>query len=273
MRSDATTRHRTPTNAVDDIPFSRIAGRMRIGSDFFRSQRLIDLATGRTPCGLVDDLGVHARPGLDPDQIDPGIRSFYEDTAAWGLVVRCRWQRPWRTAGRLYKPVSRFLGQMNFPSAAENVVDSLIVPIDETRDGRPGVRGWIRTYRATEAAVYVAAYATHRHDELTFMNIAFPLPGGNLASIMRMDAVAGEPGHSGVQLSTVGSSHEGIYWVRRGRGRRLPMDETICVLPREHPAAIDWPNARPRATLVARHVVVLSGRPLLQLDYELFPKS
>ena len=56
--------------------------------------------------------------------------------------------------------------------------------LDDARDGRTNVRAWVRWYADTGEAIYAAAYATHALGSQVYMNIAFPLPLGNLTSIL-----------------------------------------------------------------------------------------
>ncbi|MBZ0231694.1 MAG: hypothetical protein K8M05_05040, partial [Deltaproteobacteria bacterium] len=153
-------------------------------------------------------------------------------------------------------------------------ITSRIVAIEPTEDGRPSPRAWIRTF-ADGRAMYVAAYATHVTAATAYMNIAFPLPGGHLASILRLDNVAGTDG--GVVLSTRTGGDAGIWLCARAFGRtwplRLPLAETIAVWTRDDPAAPAELRALapPGATSIARHDLWLCGVHYLTLDYAMTP--
>ncbi len=172
------------------IPFSRLRARGRIGPDFLRRA---DLLARRHPAprGLVDDLEVYRHPGLDPFRLDADVRAFYERTGEFELVVVPHWRSPFRLAGRIYKTISAYLGQMNFPLAdgSERQMDSRIEAVRDERDGRENVRAWTRCYRETGRPLYVATYASYRHAGETYMNIAFPLPGANLTSVLRLEEI------------------------------------------------------------------------------------
>jgi len=106
------------------------------------------------------------------------------------------------------------------------------------------------------------------------MNIAFPLPRGNLASILRLEALPGGNGAwNGVLLSTLGSGDEGVYFANRVLPVRLPLNETIRVWTPGMagiPVAMERPPNTP-VTVVARHDLWLFGMQYLTLDYYIFP--
>ena len=102
--------------------------------------------------------------------------------------------------------------------------------------------------------LYVAAYATHDDGRQRHMNIAFPVPGGHMTSILRVDAIPG----GGVVVSTkrAGPSSDcGIYVVLGPLVIRSPLSEEIRV----------WLDDA--GALVARHDVWLFGVRFLSLDY------
>jgi hypothetical protein len=257
-------------------PFSRLRAGLHVGADFF-ADRGLERAPSPPPRGLVDRLDELAHPGLDATAVAPAIRAFYERTHDHGLVVRPRWRAGFRTGARLWARVGRRLGQLQLPVTAERGdegISSRIVAIDGAADGRPSPRAWIRTF-ADGRAMYVAAYATHVTAGTAYMNIAFPLPGGHLASILRLDPLAGTCG--GVELSTRTGGDAGIWLCARAFGRtwplRLPLAETIRVWTRDDAAAPSELRdlAPPGATSIARHDLWLCGLHYLTLDYAMTP--
>lgn len=263
------------------IPFSRLTGPRRIGPSFFERSNLATRMTAQ-PRGLVDNLEEYRRPGFDPARIDLAVRAFYEETALHSLVVRARWQRGFRRAARVHKVLSVALGQMNLPAHGETFgqeVESRIVALNELRDGRPKVRGWVRTYKATGRAVYVAAYANHSLGAQVYMNIAFPLPASNLTSILRLEELPAGNGGCGIVLTTkpqpTETGDEGVYLVTHWLPVRLPFNETICVWPAQ---GVGPPEelkelAVEGATALARHDIWLFGVKCLTLDYAIAPAS
>jgi len=259
--------------ASPGVPFSRLASWFRIGPDFFERIRGVSAAGRR--CGLVDDLSEYQRVDFDPNEVHPSIRAFYIDTAHHELIVSAEWQRGFRFAAQMYKRIAAIIGQMNFPLPDEQelLISSRIFPIRDQVDGRTNVRAWIRTYSESGSVVYVAAYANHSARGETYMNIAFPLPGGNLSSILRMETLD----ESGVLLTTFPASNgfgdQGVYFANRLVPIRLPFNETIRVWAVGSPGCV-VPGRMivpKNASVMAKHEVWLFGAKFLTLDYSIFP--
>lgn len=252
-------------------PLSRLVGSLPVGADFLARRGLErpDLPAR----GLVDDLDDLAHAGLPTAGLPPAIRAFYEQTGAHALIVRPRWRRGFRAGGRLWARIARHLGQLQLPVTAESGAEGLasrIVALDDAADGRRAPRAWIRTF-PDGRALYVAVYATHRAGDRAYMNIAFPLAGGQLSSVLRVDRRG-----DGVSVSTRLGGDCGIWLVLRvGRWRlpiRLPMSETIDVWTAGDPAAP--PELRAWAagySTIARHDLWLFGIRYLSLDYGMRP--
>ncbi len=275
----AFTRAPPPPHARFAPPFSRLAAGLHVGARFFAARGLerTPPPPASPPRGLVDSLDELAHPGNAPAAVAPAIRAFYERTHDHALVVRPRWRAGFRTGARLFARLARRMGQLQLPVTAERGdegITSRIVAIDPAADGRPSPRAWIRTF-ADGRAMYVAAYATHTTDGTAYMNIAFPLPGGHLASILRLDNLAGTDG--GVILSTRTGGDAGIWLCARAFRRtwplRLPLAETIAVWTRDDAAAPAELRALapPGATSIARHELWLCGMHYLTLDYAMTP--
>ncbi|HWM87527.1 MAG TPA: YndJ family transporter [Kofleriaceae bacterium] len=264
-----------PRDAPAGRPHSLLCSRGAVGADFFARR---GLETAREAHGLVDALEELGHAGFDPARVAPAVRAFYERTDAHRLVVRPRWRTGFRTGARLWSRVARAMGQLQIPVAAERgdePIGSRVVALDD-RDGRPGARAWLRTF-ADGRAMYAAAYATHRLGATPYMNIAFPVPRGNLASILRMDPLPGDARGDAVVLTTrdqPGHPGDAGIWLvlrigRRAAPLRLPMQETIRVwaagMPGVPPDLATWAAAG--ATAVARHELWLLGVRYLVLDY------
>jgi hypothetical protein len=254
-----------PAVGVLKAPLSRLRARGRVGPGF-----LGDYAptAPKDPTGLSDDLARYTREGFDVAALHPEVRAFYENTKDFELDVDGQWRTPFRGGGWLWANViSPRLGQLGLPSPRQTLegaaLDSRIVDVDDTRDGRDNVRGWVRTWRSTGAPIYIAAYAEHRRDGIRTMNIAFPLPGACLTSILHLT----HAGRDGLQLTSRHHEHfdgdQGIYLARGSSPFRLPMDETITV----------WPaSASEReagSCLEARHDMWLFGLRFLTLHYRI----
>lgn len=253
-------------------PLSRLAGSWRVGADFLARRGLE--RPGTEARGLVDALEDLAHAGLPTAGLPPAIRAFYEQTGAHELIVRPHWRRGFRTGGRIWAWIARRIGQLQLPVAAEPAgagLASRIVALDDAADGRASPRAWIRTF-PDGSPLYVALYATHHAGGRAYMNIAFPLPGGQLSSVLRMD----RRGDS-VSVSTRLGGDCGIWLVvRLGRWRlplRLPLSETIDVWTADDPAAP--PELRAWAegySTIARHTLWLFGIRYLRLDYAMRPR-
>ena len=248
------------------IPFSHVFGRTYIGPDFLRGVRPI-LPTRRV--GLVDDLGAFARRDFNVATVKSEIRRFYEQTADYEMEVIAEWQPGFRKAGRIWRRWAERIGQLGLPRHREvedEDVEAQIVDVDESQDGRPGCRGWIRKFRQTGHAIYIAIYAEHEDQGQRYMNIAFPLPFSNLTSILRYDH-AGE----GIALTTRpyrdGIGDEGIYLVTPIFPVRLPIDETILVWGADSPPAGEPRPEHGDVVLAARHDMWLFGILYLKLRY------
>ena len=262
------------SSAQQDILFSKLTARGRIGPDFFQRIHAVQ-PVGDPPRGLIDDLSAFRSAHFHPQELHPAICTFYEQTEQFSLCVRARWKFGFRLGARIYKFFSSRTGQLNFPLEAasnEDLLESRILPLRQAADGRAKVRAWVRTYKKTGNAMYVAAYATHTRGAQTCMNIAFPVPGGNITCILRVESMSTQ----GIKLSTFPLSNtirdEGVYFVNRFLPIRLPTQETIrvwAVGTSGIPTDLEIWSAR--ATLVARHDLWFFGRKLLTLDYCIFP--
>jgi hypothetical protein len=250
------------------LPFSKLRGGWHVGPQFFVASHSLD-SRSPAPHGIVDDLRSYDRSGFQADNVHPAVRAFYERTAFHGLKVTAEWRPSLRPLARFYRLLSETVEQVNLPGPGQETepVDSMIVPLSERRDGRAGVRGWIRTYRRTGRAIYVAAYANSRIGSATFMNIAFPLPGGSLTSMLSVDHHRERAG--GVILTTrpdYGRGPQGVYHANSLLPIRLPVNETIQVYPVDNLAG-DGVHVE------ARHNVWVLGLAVLTLRYVIAPSE
>jgi hypothetical protein len=260
-----------PRPAPRGVPFSRIRSGWFIGADFFDRQALID-GDAPAPRGLVDDMEAYRREGFDPAALDAEVRRFYEETARFRLFVRPNWGRGFGTLAGLYRRLTRRWQQINLPldPIAEDEMESRLVAIRDDRDGRRGVRAWIRTYAKDQSVVYAAAYSVHHFRGIPYMNIAFPLLGGHMTSVLRMNVADDDP--HGLSLTTLPipdhGGDQGVYFVCGALRMRLPFNETIEVLPMACSSAPSPPDTRySGSTVYARHQMWLWGMRFLTLDY------
>lgn len=269
------------------MPWSRLTGTGFIGPDFFeRTGAMAEFSDedATLPHGLIDDLETYTRPDFKPCELPVAIRHFYEHTAAYQLRVTPVWQPGFRWAGRGFRWVMDRLGQMALPVETEHQSDAIhtrILPLLDTRDGRQDVRAWVRTYADTEKVAYAAAYSQHRQSDdqrQVYMNIAFPLPYSQMTSVLRLEAIEMPDSKQKQALSLTSlpvhqkRGDQGVYWVVRGFGVRLPINETIQVFTPEQ--VIDWPaEVVPQTSLLAQHDMWICGLHCLRLHYLIYLDS
>ncbi|TGN07940.1 YndJ family transporter [Leptospira ilyithenensis] len=230
--------------------FSKIHSKGKIESDFFHSY----LSEDKAKEGLTDDFSAFRRNDFDPELTHPSVRNFYEFTDRYELNVKAKpnhfFQRIWKF---LVKHFFAKLQQLNLPDQDKKILGS-INSISEEKDGRPSPRGWMRVDAQTGKPIYAAVYSMHETHQVTYMNIAFPLPYSNMTSVLHIEY---SDFTSGIQLTTIHSRHplgdQGVYLVIAGFGIRLPLDETIEV----------WFDNG----LKARHSMWFCGWLYLTLDY------
>ena len=144
--------------------------------------------------------------------MDPRVREFYEHTTRFTLDIVPAWRTWVRPGYLLYRTlVARPLGQANVPMnqrEAMRGVDSRIDTIDVNRDGVTDVRGWIRSYRATGAPIYVGIYTTYRDDTRGYVSVGFPLPQASFTATLLPQARQG----GGLRLTSRSAlEHPGHY--------------------------------------------------------------
>lgn len=267
-------RELSPTVLHDVPPMSRIAGERPVGATFL-ARRGLERMIHPAPRGLVDRLEELAHPGLDAAGVPSPIRAFYEHTAEHEMIVAPSWRAGFRAGARLWAAFARRVDQLQLPVELEGApwaLSSRIIGVDADADGRRRPRAWIRTF-PDGRALYVAIYSTHERDGRAYMNIAFPLPGGHLTSILRMDHLGG-----GVSVSTRRGGDAGIWLVASAFGRlfaaRTPMAESIDVWTTDDPAVPEaWRQWAAGYSTVARHTLWLFGLRFLTLRYAMRRRS
>src|SRR6202171_9021 len=259
------------------LPFSKLRGVGFVGPDYF--QRIAAISSTKPPAlGLVDSLSTYRRTDFDPDSVHKAVRSFYEETFKYRLLVRPYWKTGFRHAGRLENWLGTLVGQMRLPVAAEkaeDLIESRLISVDDAADGRSGGRAWVRTYEGTERAMYVAAYATHSMLGNIYMNIAFPMPGGNISSILHMASIQGPSGaHDSIALSTLpdafAGGDQGVYFAGSVLPLRLPINGAITGWPVEGDGESKV-NDQAQPSVQAKHEMWIAGIKFLDLEYDIFP--
>lgn len=271
---------RRSRRAARDIPLSPVRGTSRIGATFFARS---GLSTDGNVSGEVDDLDTFARDsavdeatadGFDPAAVDPEVRRFYEATDEYAMRLRVRWGRGFRLGARLAALLTSRIEQLNLSGGGGGwlPLSSRFVAVSVPDDPRADIRGWVRT-AAVDAtgsggpglgdAVFVALYGVHEREGERFVNIAAPLPGSNLSTVLRMRNYG-----DGIELTTAGDGDPGLFLVTRFGAFRLPVRQRF----RTHPAdgALgDGDGASGGADLVATHEMWLFRLRFLRIDYRI----
>jgi hypothetical protein len=255
------------------VPLSPLRAGRRVGADWGERRGVV---TGDRPAGEMDDLAAYEHAGFDPGAVHPVVRWFYERTADHDLVADVTWHRGFRVGAHLASRLTSCIGQLNLPGPRGDGLlrlDSRFAGVDAGADPRDGARLWTRTRADSDDAVFVAAYASHVHDGERFVNIAAPLPGANMSTVLRVRNVGGADGGTGVKLTTTGDGHPGLYLGTRLGALALPLDQRFRVWPAD---AVDAPDAPGDPTggdavAVATHEMRVVGRQFLAIRYGIVP--
>ena len=253
--------------ASGQIPFSRIQGKGKIGSNVFINLAVLDRKSKQQPTGLIDNMQDYKSKSFNPELLDQDIIDFYEHTKDYELLLTPHWSRSFQLLANVYKLLSQRIEQMNFPLKAETKeqqVQSTILPICDDRDGRRNVRSWVRTYSQSNKAIYAALYSTHVSEHTRYMNIAFPLPFSQMTSILCLHDGSDDKLVLTSWQTEKTSEDQGVYLVYNQQAIRLPINETITV----------WKEKdSPKGTIEAKHDMWLFGKRFLTLDYHIYKEN
>ncbi|MFC4449050.1 hypothetical protein [Halorussus aquaticus] len=271
------------------VPLSPLTAGWRVGADYPERRGIVSEARSASErrggsddprdadgeiAGEMDDVSEYAGPAFDPDAVAPSVRSFYERTADYRLAYDVRWHRPFRLGAALASAATSRLRQLNLPGPGESgpsgdsrvrELDGRFACVDPDADPREGARAWVRTNVAGEA-VFVAIYAHHERDGTTYVNVAVPLPGANLSTVLRPQNLG-----DGIELTTLDADgDEGLFLVTPLGALSLPLDQRFRVCP----ASAGFPGTDPfndvdgdEAAIVATHEMWLFGRKFLTIRY------
>ncbi|WP_435347899.1 hypothetical protein [Haloarchaeobius sp. HRN-SO-5] len=246
---------------VTDVPLSPLTAGWRVGGGWVARA---GVGTGDRPVGEMDDLAEFAGPGFDPDRVDPAVRDFYERTGEYVLTLSAEWHRPFRTGAWLASHLTSVVEQLNLPAPGDGrAVDlqSEFERIDPAVDPRDGARMWVRTDADTGEGVFVAAYGSHVADGERYVNIAVPLPGGNLSTVLSIRNLD----DGAVELTTEAPGDPGLYLVTPVGAFELPMAQQFRVWPADAPGGP--PALDANASVVATHEMWFRGRQFLTVRY------
>ncbi len=137
--------------------------------------------------GIVASLDALHGSDLDPGQVDPLVREFYEHTTRFALDIVPQW-RLWVRPGYLvYRTaVARPLGQASIPMNQREAQRGIRSRIDTISgiDGTVSVRGWIRSFADDDEPIMVGIYTTYTHGDSGYVSVGFPVPEGSFTATL-----------------------------------------------------------------------------------------
>ena len=137
--------------------------------------------------GIVASLDALAGPGLDPEQVDPLVREFYEHTTRFALDIVPQWRLWVRPGYLLYRTVvARPLGQASVPMNQREAQRGIRSRIDTVTgvDGTVSVRGWIRSFADDDEPIMVGIYTTYTYAGRGYVSVGFPVPEGSFTATL-----------------------------------------------------------------------------------------
>ena len=202
---------------AEDLPFVvPLESRSRyVGTGYVR--QLADVLGGTytadaADVGIVASLDSLAGPELDPAQVDPLVREFYEHTTRFTLDIVPEW-RLWVRPGYLvYRNLlARPLGQASVPMnqrETQRGIRSRIDTITAPGEDVVAVRGWIRSFTDNDEPIYIGIYTTYRDEERGYVSVGFPLPHASFTATLEPKA---RPGGGLILTSRSELKHPGHY--------------------------------------------------------------
>ncbi len=169
---------------------SRFGGFLHVGADYFARRGAL-VSRDPAPRGVVDRVADLANPGVDVARIHPAVARFFEDTASLDLLVRSHWRFPFSWVWPIARHAMRLIGQFVLPRREGRIVTRAMA-IDPSLDGRADARAVIRAYAGSGEVMQAVAYATWQRGESRYMSAVFPMPGGNVAGILRLEPLGAD---------------------------------------------------------------------------------
>jgi hypothetical protein len=244
-----------------------------IGKNFFvEYARNCGLDLVESGCrGLMLDFSGLAGRTIDPDQVAPAVRDFYQQTSQYELDAWSEWHRLFKPFGTALAVLfSRRLQQLNIPLSPLDSSRGMSSDVLQMRDRSTGQlvqTAWVRELRATGNVIYAGCYSLCRvpgHPS-PCVKVLFPLPNGSAIVIMRPESHA--DGSLSLTSSGDGFGDPGFYFVVHAGGGNIwtryvrAMREKITVYPAE------------RGSARADHVLWFCGKEFLRLHYRMRPMT
>lgn len=175
-----------------DLPFvvPRPARSSYVGTSYVRdlAEELGAQYTADVPdAGIVASLHALTGPGLDPGQVDPLVREFYEHTTRFALDIVPQWRLWVRPGYLLYRTVvAQPLGQASIPMNQREAQRGIRSRIDTISgaDATVSVRGWIRSFADDDEPIMTGIYTTYTHQGCGYVSVGFPVPAGSFTATL-----------------------------------------------------------------------------------------
>jgi len=187
--------------------------------------------------GLVDDF-TQAIPNDDPlkSKLNARVRHFYEHTTQYKLEVWSQWYGPISFFSRiLIRSVSTKMDQLNIPLEpleTSHGMTNEVLHLKDPATGRLVYACWLRKSIKSGRVVYAGFYSSITINGFPFVRVIFPLPGGNVTVLLRVEV---QPGGAVKLISRGrGLGDAGYYRVLRRNNdsvkvRYIPLKEVIHV--------------------------------------------
>jgi len=179
-----------------DLPFvvPRPARSRYVGTGYFAelAEELgADYTADAQDAGIIPSLDALAGPGLDPQDVDPLVREFYQHTTRFALDIVPEWRVWIRPGYLLYRSlVARPLGQASIPMNQREAQRGIRSRIDTISgvDGTVSVRGWIRSFADDDEPIMTGIYTTYTHEGCGYVSVGFPVPEGSFTATLLPEA-------------------------------------------------------------------------------------
>jgi hypothetical protein len=257
---------------AEDLPFVvPLESRGRyVGTGYVR--QLADVLGGTytadaADVGIVASLDSLAGPELNPAQVDPLVREFYEHTTRFTLDISPEWRLWVRPGYLLYRNLlARPLGQASVPMnqrETQRGIRSRIDTITAPGEDVVAVRGWIRSFTDNDEPIYIGIYTTYRDEERGYVSVGFPLPQASFTATL---APRARPGGGLILTSRSELKHPGHYLTYIDAETRELTTAAVQGFAEQLDMYVDDGELR------AEHAFWLFGFPFMVLHYRMHRK-
>lgn len=258
---------------AEDLPFVvPLESRSRyVGTSYVK--QLADVLGGTytadaADVGIVASLDSLAGPELDPAQVDPLVREFYEHTTRFTLDIVPEWRLWVRPGYLLYRNLlARPLGQASVPMnqrETQRGIRSRIDTVTAPGEDVVAVRGWIRSFTDNDEPIYIGIYTTYRDEERGYVSVGFPLPQASFTATL---APRARPGGGLILTSRSELKHPGHYLTYIDAETRELTTAAVLGFAEQLDVYLEDGELR------AEHAFWVFGFPFMVLHYRMHRKS